>query len=144
MAYYIMTTTEAQTFANTNSYQNLHEANLIAKQKCIDDLGFNPFERGSLSSHSRMVIRDNYAVALQPVTDLLATFQTAMSKKKADLVAEASRYFDMIGVTEGYVKNVSLRDLHYYWAEQSWYVFKENGKWFFKMREDCKASHEVA
>ena len=75
----------------------------------------------------------------------LVVVPIAIGKRKAEVIKSATIIAEQMGVTEAGVMNIGWStDWGEYEVRQSWFIYKENGKWFFKMREDCKAKHEVA
>jgi len=66
-----------------------------------------------------------------------------MGKTKAVLVAECARWMKLNGIKEAYVQNYVFSDNMYWWKSQSWYVFEENGEYFFKMAKKNKTAHKI-
>lgn len=82
-----------------------------------------------------------------------------VGKKKADLVVEGARIGEKLGVDVIHVVGMTVEKTHKVregrcirtityevpkiYQTQYWYVYKENGQWFFKMRKNCKTAHAV-
>ena len=76
--------------------------------------------------------------------DAVATGVKMASKVKADLVREGAQILKSQGKTRGAVVNIGVdRRFNCYSLNQFWYVFYENGQWFFKMDEGCKTKHLI-
>lgn len=138
MAYYLMT--EEQIV----EYINIRESVREAYMKVCEELGYQ-----YVSTRDSYAKRSNFTnkmkVAHQPITDYLNTIPIAIGKKKAEVIKSATIIAEQKGMTEAYVKNIGWStEWGEYEVRQSWFIYKENGKWFFKMRDDCKAKHEVA
>ena len=67
----------------------------------------------------------------------------AMGKTKAVLVAECARWMKRNGIREAYVRNYTFMDGQSWWVAQSWYVYEDDGQYFFKMHKDNKAKHLI-
>lgn len=138
MTYYLMT--KEQIIEYVNLYDSVSEAHM----KACKELGYQ-----YVSTRDSYTKRSNFTnkmkVAHQPETDHLNMMPIAIGKKKAEVIKSATIIAEQKGMTEAYVKNIGWStEWGEYEVRQSWFIYKENGKWFFKMREDCKAKHEVA
>ena len=66
------------------------------------------------------------------------------NKTRAMLVREAVDACKTFGLTECYVKNINTDRYHHIrYESQSWYVFKDDLKWFYKQSKNTKARHEI-
>lgn len=67
-----------------------------------------------------------------------------MGRTKAVLVRECAVWMKKNGIKEAFVRNWIFSSEYHDWeVTQSWYVFEENGQYFFKMRQGCKAKHLI-
>lgn len=75
---------------------------------------------------------------------LLQKYCTPMlGKRKADLVRECAVWMKRTGVQSAIVYNYTFQDGEFWVPTQSWYVYEEDGGYFFKMYEKCKTSHKI-
>ena len=138
MTYYIMT--EEQIV----EYVNLRASVRDAHMKVCEELGYHSVSTRD-SYATKWAFTDRMKVAHQPITDHLNMMPIAIGKKKAEVIKSATIMAEQKGMTEAYIKNIGWStEWGEYEVRQTWYIYKENGKWFFKMRKDCKAKHEVA
>ena len=71
--------------------------------------------------------------------------------KRAELLVEGARMLDEIGLSEGWVRNISaVRILAgvnikpvIYETRQSWFLFKNEYGWFFKQAYHCKGRRAI-
>lgn len=66
-----------------------------------------------------------------------------MGKTKAVLVAECARMMKRNGIKEAYVQNYVFSEGRTWWKSQSWFVYEENGEYFFKMGRKVKTAHRI-
>lgn len=70
-----------------------------------------------------------------------------VSKLKKDQLIEAVGRMEALGWTEGHVWNVSKsvwsNGKEVYYRQTSWYVYKEEGQWYYKQSKKTKAFHKV-
>lgn len=138
MTYYIMT--EEQIV----EYVNLRKSVSDAQIKACEELGCHSVSTRD-SYAMKWAFTDRMKAICQPVTDYINMMPIAIGKKKAEVIKSATIIAEQKGMTEAYVKNIGWStERGEYEVRQSWFIYKENGKWFFKMRDDCKAKHEVA
>lgn len=138
MTYYLMT------MELIDEYINVRKSIREAHVKAHEELGYK-YVSSRDSNTKRWNFTEKMKVAHQPETDFLNTMPIAIGKRKAEVIKSATIIAEQMGVTEAGVMNIGWStDWGEYEVRQSWFIYKENGKWFFKMREDCKAKHEVA
>jgi len=70
-----------------------------------------------------------------------------VNKLKKDQLLEAVARMESLGWSEGHVynigKNVWKDGSEHYFRNTSWYLYKENGEWFYKQSKTTKAFHKV-
>ena len=95
------------------------------------------------SAHARHLLKKAMEPILAPAYEVLAGCGHPMGKTRAVLLAEGASYLERIGATEGWVQNYGLSEGIYFELNQTWYLFKEGGAWFYKQREQYKTAHRI-
>lgn len=135
MTYYILTRENLNALHKAwPDYNARWAAYDAAKEECHGLTG---------TAHFRHVLKRNLEPILAPAYEVLSHAGSPLSRTKKQLVAEGAYYLERLGATEGWVKNYALSEGFYFEEQQSWYIFKKDGAWFFKMREDNKTAHRI-
>lgn len=131
MVYYIVSKKDAAAWENTNREYRETEGKYRSQYES-GDITWEQF-----LAIIRPIEKEYFAKAQKVEAETIAKGIRANGTKKADLVREAS------GIVEdaGYVFNYNGKTK---WIEKSWYVYKENGAWFFKMYgPQTKTAHRI-
>ena len=135
MTYYILTRDDMQAlhraWPNSEARWNAYET---VKAQTHGSMG---------TAHARHLLKKAMEPILAPAFEVLDQCGHPMSRTKKQLVAEGAYYLERIGATEGWVQNYGVSECIYFELNQSWYIFKQDGAWFFKMREDNKTAHRI-
>lgn len=135
MTYYILTRENLNALHRAwPDYDARWAAYDAAKEECHGLTG---------TAHFRHVLKRNMEPILAPAFEVLAQCGHPMGRIKKQLVAEGAYYLERIGATEGWVQNYGVSEGIYFELNQTWYLFKQDGAWFFKMREDNKTAHRI-
>lgn len=86
----------------------------------------------------------NYDAYLYKMAKCLIKCICPDGKVKKDVIADSARKLDLTDIENARIVNIGkARDTGVHSINQYWIIFKENGKWFFKMDETCKTKHEI-
>ena len=86
--------------------------------------------------------RYNSEKSVESIED--AKIAILISKLRARLMRECAVICENNGLEHAYVKNICTdRTYGERYESQSWYVFKENGAWYYKQSKSTKTKHLI-